>query len=665
MSLPPGFLEELRTRTTLSRVVGRKVTWDNRKSNLAKGDFWAPCPFHQEKTASFHVDDRKGFYYCFGCHAKGDALSFLREIENMGFMEAVETLAREAGMTMPDRDPAEMQRADRRAQLAEVMEAAVRHYRLQLKTGAAAEARAYLDRRQLTAATQDRFEIGFAPDQRQGVFSALTGKGVGADLLVEAGLCARPDDGGVPFDRFRGRIIFPIRDARGRCIGLGGRAMEANARAKYLNSPETPLFDKGRSLYNHAPAREAVARGQPLVVAEGYMDVIALTDGGFGGAVAPLGTAITEEQLRMLWRIHPEPIIALDGDTAGIRAAMRLVDLALPLLEAGQSLRFVLLPDGQDPDELIRGPGGSAAMQALLDQAQPMVRLLWQRETEGRVLDSPERKAAFDKSLREVIGRIRDSSIRAHYTEDIRQMRRALFAPAPQVPRRGGGPVMAAGQGRGSQGAGFRGYGRGAGPAPVAEPPLSETKNTLLASATGPDVDDFLREAMILAICFVHPRLIAAFEGQIERLALHGAQHEALRAALLRCHVAQHADFAAQVRSDAPEALEKVMSLAHVQTAPPVRNAADDDLARACLSEELEKLAARRGAAAEVADAIADLQGLPDEGLTWRLGQAARARHMAERSRLDDTTDMGEDRAALSEHLQRLILDEVWKKKKS
>ena len=435
MSLPAGFLEELRSRASLSHVVGRKVTWDARKSNQAKGDFWAPCPFHQEKTASFHVDDRKGFYYCFGCHAKGDAVSFVRETENVGFMEAVEILAREAGMQMPARDPKAAERADRGRLLAEVMEAAVRHYRLQLKTAAGAGARDYLARRKLAEATLDRFEIGFAPDLRQGLFDALRAKGVAAELVVDAGLCARPDGGGAPYDRFRGRIIFPIRDGRGRCIGLGGRAMDPQVRAKYLNSPETELFDKGRSLYNHGPAREAAGNGQALIVAEGYMDVIALVAAGFEAAVAPLGTAITENQLRLLWRIHHEPIIALDGDAAGIRAAMRLVDLALPLLQAGQGLRFVILPEGMDPDDLIR-QRGAGAFRKLLDGAEPMVNLLWRRETEAGNFDSPERRAALDKSLRAAIGRISDSSISAHYGEEIRRLRAELFG-ARRAPARG------------------------------------------------------------------------------------------------------------------------------------------------------------------------------------------------------------------------------------
>ena len=354
MSLPPGFLDELRTRLSLGQVVGRKVAWDARKSNQGKGDLWAPCPFHQEKTASFHVDDRKGYYYCFGCHAKGDAISFVRETENVGFMEAVEILAGEAGMPMPERDPRAKEKADRHTLLAEVMEQAVQHFRLQLKTGAAADARSYLDRRGLSAAALDRWEIGFAPDTWQGLWDALKAKSVEDDLILDAGLAKSSQKGGKPYDTFRNRIIFPIRDARGRCTAFGGRAMDPNDNAKYLNSPETLLFDKGRSLYNHGPAREAAGKGAPLIVAEGYMDVIALAEGGFGACVAPLGTAITDNQLHLLWRISDEPIIALDGDTAGLRAGQRLIDLALPLLEAGKSLRFALMPEGKDPDDLIR-----------------------------------------------------------------------------------------------------------------------------------------------------------------------------------------------------------------------------------------------------------------------------------------------------------------------
>lgn len=642
MSLPPGFIDELRSRTTLSAIVGRKVTWDMRKSNQARGDFWAPCPFHQEKSASFHVDDRKGFYYCFGCHAKGDAVTFLKEADNLGFMEAVEALAREAGMTVPARDPQAAQRADRRTQLSDVMEEAVKWFRLQLKTTAAAEARAYLARRGLSPAAQDRWEIGFAPDQRQGLFQALTAKGLAADLIVAAGLCATPEGGGAPYDRFRGRIIFPIRDARGRAISLGGRAMDPGAKAKYLNGPETELFDKGRNLYNFARAREAAAKGAPVILAEGYLDVIALSEAGFGGAVAPLGTAVTEDQLRLAWRVADEPIVALDGDKAGIRAGLRVVDLALPLLEAGKGLRFALLPNGQDPDDLIRAEG-PAAMARVLDAAQPMVKLLWERETEGRVFDSPERRAALDKSLRAVLGRIADPSIRSHYGEEIKALREVLFRQG-----RTAGPFPA-----------FRGPRAPFGKKPDL-PSLPSTRASALA--TGSDrSEEELREAVILAILIVHASLVPRFASALERLDMSSAAHEQLRALVL--HVSPEA-LIGQIQTEAAEAFATLMARPHVQTAPPVRKADDGDLAALCLAEELAKLAARRAVRREVEEAAQDVGGLADEGLTWRVSKAAEARNLADRPPRADAADLGEDRLALSSHLQNLIDGRVWEKRR-
>ena len=639
MSLPPGFLDELRTRTSLSQVVGRKVTWDPRKSNQGKGDLWAPCPFHQEKSASFHVDDRKGFYYCFGCHAKGDAVTFVKETENVGFMEAVEILAREAGMPMPERDPVAAERSDHRTELSAVMEEAFKWFRLQLKTSAAAEARAYVAKRGLSEAAQDRWEIGFAPDGWHNLQSAMKQKGIADDLLVEAGLCARSDRGGEPYDRFRNRIIFPIRDGRGRAISLGGRAMDPADNAKYLNGPETVLFDKGRNLFNHGPAREAAGKGQPLVVAEGYMDVIALVEAGFKSSVAPLGTAVTDDQLRLMWRIHDEPIIALDGDKAGINAALRVVDLALPLLEAGKGLRFAILPIGLDPDDLIKAQG-AGAMQKVLDEAQSMVTLLWRRETEGRNFDSPERKAALDKILRAAIARIADPSIRSHYGEEIKRLRLDLFGTRARPnwqPQRKGRFV------------------------PEPQNALASTKGSLLANA--PDrIEEVLREAVILATLITHPTLIPRFESALEKMDLVGEGHEALRSIML-----SHMDPATledRLRRAAPAALDALLTRPHVLIAPPVRNSTDTELATLCLAEELAKLDARRGARREIEDAVEDLSGLADEGLTWRLSQAAAARHRADHPPRADAGELGEDRAALSNHLQSLINSRVWEKKK-
>lgn len=618
MSLPPGFIDELRGRLSLGQVVGRKVMWDNRKSNPGKGDLWAPCPFHQEKSASFHVDDRKGFYYCFGCHAKGDAISFVRETENVSFVEAVEILAREVGMPLPDRDPAAQAKADHRTLLVGVMEQAVQWFRLQLKTGVAAEARAYLIKRGLSEAAQGRWDMGFAPDARQGLFAHLTSKGVDPGLVIDAGLAAVPDGGGTPFDRFRGRIIFPIRDARGRAIALGGRAMDPAAKAKYLNSPETALFDKGRGLYNIGPAREAAGKGQPLVVAEGYMDVIALSEAGFGAVVAPLGTAITEDQLRLMWRVSPEPIITLDGDTAGQRAAMRLVDLALPLLEAGQGLRFAVLPQGLDPDDLIRAQG-AGAMRAVLDAAQPMVNLLWQRETVGREFDSPERKATLDKTLRAVIATIKDPSIRGHYGEAIKQMRWALFGQRKPAARTGFQPGFQPGR-----------FGK-------APPALASAgaKASLLAGAG--EVENLLREAVILATLIANPDVVAGFESDLEQMECQGPGHLDLRDAILR-H--QGPDLRAALVADIGAApLEKLFAQRHLGLTPAIRRPGDPEVARMCLAEEFAKLNARRGHAREIEEAVEDIAGLADEGVTWRLGRAARAVDLADRGDGEDRTE--------------------------
>ncbi len=610
MSLPPGFLDELRSRVSIGQVAGRKVVWDQRKSNQAKGDLWAPCPFHQEKTASFHVDDRKGFYYCFGCHAKGDALSFVKETENVGFMEAVEILAAEAGMQMPARDPKAQEKADRRTQLAEVMEAAVRHYRLQLKTGAAAAARDYLQRRGLSDAACERWEIGFAPPGWQGLWDHLRGKGVAEDLILGAGL-AKPSnrDGKPPYDTFRDRIMFPIRDARGRAIAFGGRAMDPNDNAKYLNSPETDLFDKGRSLYNLGPAREAVGKDQPLIVGEGYMDVIALSEAGFAGAVAPLGTAITEDQLQLLWRVSPEPIIALDGDKAGVRAAMRLIDIALPLIGPERSLRFALMPEGVDPDDLIRSKG-AVAMAEVLGQARPLISLLWQRETEDRVLDSPERRAALDQSLRAALKKIADPSVRDHYAAEIRRLRSELFAPrkvASPGPRKWtrNQPAM----------------------------PSAAARQSMLAQSA--EAEDRLREAVILMVLVRNPGLVPDFEADLERLEPSTAEAKAVQAALLQTGGAAREEIVAIAGADT---LEKLAAPRHVAIQPGVR-LEDNEVARLCLTEEFAKLIASRGARAEIEEAVREFDDLADEGLTWRVSQAAEAMDRAGRSASEDRAE--------------------------
>ena len=617
MRLPDSFLDELRNRLSLSQVVGRKVTWDLKKSNQGRGDWWAPCPFHQEKTASFHVDDRKGFYYCFGCHAKGNLFRFVMETENVGFMEAVETLAGEAGMTMPARDPRAAAKADRRTELSDVTEQAVRWFRNQLATGAAREARETLRRRGLAPDTIERFEIGFAPDYRDGLRTHLLNAGVSPEMVEGAGLATPAADGDVR-DRFINRIVFPIRDQRGRAVAFGGRAMNPNARAKYLNSPETDLFDKSSTLYNLGPARTAAGKGQPLIVAEGYMDVIALSQAGFEAAVAPLGTAVTETQLRMAWRVSPEPVVALDGDAAGQRAGLRTADLALPLMEAGQSLRFAVLPEGMDPDDLLRARG-SDAMRAVLDAARPMIDLLWERAVEGRVLDSPERRAMLDRDLRAVVGAIKDPSLRRLYGEEVARRRRDLYGPAvaeqARRPWRPGGP------------------GGGKWTPPATASPSAKAAAAALKTLP-PDV---MLEQVALAAFVLHPTLLEEHADALERIEWRGRSHAAVAGALLGVDPVEHgADVRAALEGVIdPSALEALTSPAHVRLSPVARG--DAETARPCLVDVLARLEARRGAETELDEAREDFADGADESLTWRLAEAARRRARAERGHRDES----------------------------
>lgn len=407
MTLSPAFLDELRLRTTLSALVGRSV-----KLEKAGREFKSCCPFHNEKTASFYVNDEKGFYHCFGCQAHGDAIRWLTDAKGLPFMDAVKELAEQAGMKVPAPDPRAQARAERASGLYEVLEAAAAWFAEQLDGVEGGPARDYLKQRDISEATRRRFGFGFAPDSRGKLKAAL--KRFGDEKLVEAGLLIAPDEGEkAPYDRFRGRLTFPIRDARGRCIGFSARILGAGE-PKYLNSPDTPVFDKGRSLFNLDKAAPASRNAGRLIVVEGQMDAIALDQAGIGEAVAPLGTALTDTQLALLWRLSPSPIMCFDGDAPGQKAAVRAALRALPHVGPGRSLGFATLPPGQDPDDLIRA-GGRAALEALLAHPEPLVERLWRHERDGAALATPEQRAGLRRRLLDHAGTIQDPDVRDQY----------------------------------------------------------------------------------------------------------------------------------------------------------------------------------------------------------------------------------------------------------
>src|ERR1700746_566428 len=383
MRFTPQFLDELRARLPASEVVSKRV-----KLKKAGREWKGLSPFQQEKTPSFTVNDQKGFYHDFSSGKHGDIISFLMETEGVGFTEAVERLAAMAGLPLPATTADAERFEQRRKTLHDVMECAAKFFADTLASRNGAKARGYLADRAISPSTQLQFRLGYAPGERFALKEHLGSQGISVEDMVEAGLLIAGDDIPVPYDRFRDRVMFPITDARGRVIAFGGRALDKDVPAKYLNSPETPLFHKGDNLYNLAPARQATHDGASLIVVEGYIDVIALVTSGFGGAVAPLGTALTENQLALIWRMTDEPILCFDGDRAGQKAAWRAADLALPLLKPGKSLRFALLPEGQDPDDLARS-GGRAAIEEVISAARPLSEVIWSREIESGNFGTP------------------------------------------------------------------------------------------------------------------------------------------------------------------------------------------------------------------------------------------------------------------------------------
>ncbi|SHI46545.1 DNA primase [Roseomonas rosea] len=510
MPLPPNFLDELRARTPLPPLIGRKVKL-TRNGRQWKGC----CPFHNEKTPSFYVYD--DHYHCFGCGQHGDAIGFTMQTEGLPFREAVERLAHEAGLEVPKESPRQAAREARARDLHDVLAAAAEAMQRWLRAPEGRQGLEYLQRRGLTAETIDRFGLGWSGSGRGALAEALKPLGIEPRQLAEAGL-SKPVEGreGAFNDFFYNRVIFPIRDKRGRIVSFGGRIL-GDGQPKYLNGPETDVFSKRRTLYGLDMAREAVFRGKArLIVAEGYMDVIALHQAGFEGAVAPLGTALTPEQMEEIWRVTPEPVLCLDGDAAGLRAAARSAEMVLPLLGTERTLHFATLPTGQDPDDLI-GQKGPGAFQAVLDAARPLSVALYDLMADGRPLGTPEGRAAFRNDLAAAAGRIPDKALAAEYRRAL--LDRFFESARPQRPQRapggGGGFAPRGGGGR----PGFR-------PPPRLPPRVvPEAGNTRLEQAR-----------CLLAIILAHPWLLNEVEEAFALLELPHGHPSALQAALLAWH---------------------------------------------------------------------------------------------------------------------------------
>lgn len=541
MRFTPQFLEELRARLPVSEVVGKRV-----KLKKAGREWKGLSPFQQEKTPSFTVNDQKQFYHCFSTGKHGNIFDFLMETEGVPFVEAVERCASMAGVPIPAATPDAARHEQRRRTLHDLMELAAKFFADTLASRHGAKARGYLGDRGITPQTQLQFRMGYAPGERFALKEYLGAQGIPVNDMVEAGLLIGGEDIPVPYDRFRDRVMFPITDHRGRVIAFGGRALEKDVPAKYLNSPETPLFHKGDNLYNLPMARQAAHNSAPVVVVEGYVDVIAMVGAGFPGSVAPLGTALTENQLALLWKMADEPILCFDGDKAGQKAAWRAADLALPHLKPGKSLRFALLPEGQDPDDLARS-GGRAAIEEVIGAARGLVDVIWSREVEGGSFSTPERRAALEARINELTNGIRDEVVRRYYRQDLVDRLRQAFAPASAYGGYGRGGFGGesgrrfAPRGAFTPGAAGRSEGRGrrpqasAGSQTISHLPYQVASPHLATSPImrGQRSSLSRREALILQTLISHPWLLHDHLEEAAALELAHPEAHRLRAGIL------------------------------------------------------------------------------------------------------------------------------------
>jgi DNA primase len=528
MRFPASFLDDLRARLPVSEVVGRRVALKK-----AGREWKGLSPFNKEKTASFFVNDQKQAWFDFSSGKNGSIFDFLMMTEGVTFPEAVERLAAMAGVSVPKSSPEAEAREERRKTLHEVVELAAKFFEATLAARAGAKARGYLADRGIEPKTQLKFRIGYAPPERYALKEHLGAQGVSTEDMVEAGLLVSGDDIPVPYDRFRDRVMFPITDLRGRTIAFGGRALEKDVQAKYLNSPETPLFHKGSNLYNGAAARQAAHSGAPIVVVEGYIDVIAMVTAGYEAAVAPLGTALTEDQLALIWKMTDEPVLCFDGDGAGRRAAYRAVDLALPHIKPGKTVKFALLPEGQDPDDLMRSSGREAIAE-VIGAARPLAEMLWQRETEAGGFDTPERRAGLDQRIADVANQINDPSVRKYYRQDLDERVRALFAPAPRPAnenRRGW---------EGRSNTRDRWKGRGRSPAQRDIPAVPSPRLAASPLVRGMRSALPAREALILLALINHPWLLDTHAEELTELEFRHADGDRLRAAVLDAAATEH-----------------------------------------------------------------------------------------------------------------------------
>lgn len=520
MSFSAAFLEELRSRLPLSDIVGKRI-----KLVRSGREYKACCPFHNEKSPSFYVNDDKQFFHCFGCGAHGDIIGFVMRHDRLSFPEAIEALAAAAGLSIPNDTPMDREKFDQEKRLLQLMDKAAAWFEEQLFSSAGREALSYLQGRNLSDDAIRKFRLGFAPPDSQAIIKKLLSENYKIDELAAIGLIKKSEDRNEFYSFFRNRIIFPVGDHRGRVVAFGGRVL-GEGEPKYLNSPDHILFHKGKLLYGLSRARTASAQCQPLIVVEGYMDVITLVEAGYSGALAPLGTALTEDQLSILWKLAPRPdardpthdyspILCFDGDNAGLRAAARAVERALPLLTPTQTLRVATISGAKDPDDLIRHSGKSA-MDMILKQAKPMVDFIWETTFSGRPMRTPEERGTFIAAIKQRVSLIANETLRQLYQDEIQKRISSVFNWRQEQPKQSQQNFKKTGTG-----------GRG-----LNKDIWSPTDPILTRKQ--PKNPQRLRERVLLATMINYPSLFNDFGEDLARIDFSNSEYEQVRQQVLK-----------------------------------------------------------------------------------------------------------------------------------
>ncbi len=654
MNFSKSFLDHLRSSVSLSDLIGEKVLWDPKKTKSSQGDFWGPCPFHEEKTASFHVDSNKGFYYCFGCQAKGDCFTFLKDHERFSFLESVTYLAKRAGISLPSNTSNTRKNNETEGVLFLIHNEASSFFQEQLKTTSALECRQYLQAREITEEASEHFELGFAPNSRNALFKYLQKKKFETKFIISSGLCMTSEKNTEPFDRFRNRLMFPIKDTKGKVIAFGGRSLDTSAPAKYLNSPETPLFSKGKLLYNYLNAKMSARSKTPLLLVEGYMDVVALFQAGFSNAVAPLGTAITGSQLHLLWVLHPEPVVLFDGDKAGQNAANKLLAISLPFLEPNKSVRFGQLPNNQDPDDLLKSEGRKGLL-SIIEKAQPAINVLWANSTEGWVFDSPERKAALDIRLRESINSIKNTDLRNHFFKAIKEIKNEFFSNS-SLQR---GVINSAA----SQKIGQRRKSKIA-------TPLQETKNSLVGRpSTNLSLELRLKEGTVILGCINHPTIAYKLENELSRLKFTFSDLQKIRDAILaEIPIPKDASFQtfyqkinARLKFDV---LEKLKQIPQLKFHPHLKPEASTLNATKAIDDAIKHQKSLINYQTEIKLAEDAFSAEASEAITNRIALATKTLQETSKGSERQTLNADELSEASSKRLNKMIQEQIWVKKK-